>query len=153
MVYLFTRTRRYEFYLANDPISSPNARFVSRNATPEVHDLSTSPSYLSMALHYLWRGIVLSGRFLLNLSPPKDHEVRTAEKIQVLEKWDPQEFEMTLFAVYSPVHAALWWALTSANWIWILMLMVLVYAQVSNYVCLKVREMSLTHIFYRHKLW
>lgn len=37
--------------------------------------------------------------------------------MQQLQVWTPGELEMVLFAIYSPVHALLWMAFTSANWI------------------------------------
>jgi hypothetical protein len=33
-----------------------------------------------------------------------------------LEIWNPGPLELTLFAVYSPVHALLWMATTASNW-------------------------------------
>jgi len=43
--------------------------------------------------------------------------------------WVPGELETTLFAVYSPLHAMLWTALTSANWIRMACIMGLASAQ------------------------
>lgn len=131
-VYLFTRTRLYQLYHAHEPVSSPNARFVRRESSPVEH-LEPERGLVSLVFNYMWHGLALSARFLLNLTPPKDQQVRVAERIQVLEKWDPQLFEMTLFSVYSPVHAWLWLAMTSANWILIGMIMVIVGAQVRSF--------------------
>ena len=131
-IYLFTRTRLYQMYHAPEPVSSPNAHFVAqRSHSTSSHHPPGSDSYTSIAFRYVWHALGVSVRFLLNLTPPKDKEVRTAERVQVLEKWDPQEFEMTLFCVYSPVHSALWLALTSANWIWVCVIMGMASAQVS----------------------
>lgn len=71
---------------------------------------------------------MLSIRFLLNLSPPKAREqtirgINSTERIQQLEVWTPGELESTLFAIYSPVHALLWTAVTSANWMLICCIM------------------------------
>ena len=136
-LYLFTRTRLYQFYLASDPLTSPNAKYVSRASSPSPSSSPpSSPSYLSIALHAIWHTLVVCTRFILNLSPPKDQQTSlNEERVQAIEKWDPQEFEMTLFCLYSPVHAALWVALTSANWIWIFVIMGMVSVQV-GFLCL-----------------
>lgn len=79
-------------------------------------------------LSHLGRALMLSIRFLLNLSPPKAREqtirgINSTERIQQLEVWTPGELESTLFAIYSPVHALLWTAVTSANWMLICCIM------------------------------
>ncbi|KIM73655.1 hypothetical protein PILCRDRAFT_92966 [Piloderma croceum F 1598] len=43
--------------------------------------------------------------------------------------WYPGEFELSLFCVYSPVHALLWMMVTQSNWTWILVVMGAVWAQ------------------------
>ncbi|KAF7789505.1 hypothetical protein EIP86_000451 [Pleurotus ostreatoroseus] len=131
--YLFTRTRLYTLRYADEPVSSPNAKFVSREHTPAADDDPDAPrtGLARRVLQHLWTALVLFVRFLLNLTPPKGREVRTAERVQVLEKWDPREFEMVLFAIYSPVHTLLWLAFTSANWIIVFTIMALVSVQVS----------------------
>lgn len=129
--YLFTRTRLYTLHLADDLVSSPNAKFISRERTP-VPEEGDGPQtgLVRRVLQQLWAGTVLFARFLLNLTPPKSQEVRSAERVQVLEKWDPREFEMVLFSIYSPVHALLWLTLTSANWILVMTMMAAVSFQV-----------------------
>jgi hypothetical protein len=52
------------------------------------------------------------------------------EQVQQLEVWTPGEFETTLFMIYSPVHAWMWMALTSTNWILMGVIMALVGLQV-----------------------
>jgi len=44
-------------------------------------------------------------------------------KVQQLEMWIPGELEMTLFCIYSPIHPLLWMATTSANWMFMLLIM------------------------------
>ena len=75
---------------------------------------------------------MISVRFLLNMSPPKDRQYASTqyEKVQQLEVWTPGEFEMMLFAIYSPVHAWLWIAMTGTNWILMGVIMGLVGLQV-----------------------
>ncbi|THH27507.1 hypothetical protein EUX98_g6696 [Antrodiella citrinella] len=124
-MYLFSRTRLYQLNLAKDPVSSPHAAFVSRESPNHVPPPST-PIYISVFKH-AWRAFVVSVRFLLNLSPPKDRQVSSngagVEKVQQLEVWTPGELEMALFAIYSPVHSLLWMALTGGNWMLIGLIM------------------------------
>lgn len=116
-LYLFSRTRLYQLNLASDPVSSPHAAFVPRQsptAQPPAH-----PSLFISLLKGLWRAFIVSIRFLFNLAPPKDRQTGVTagvERVQQLEVWTPGELELVLFAIYSPVHALLWMALTSANW-------------------------------------
>lgn len=44
-------------------------------------------------------------------------------KVQQLEVWVPGEMELTLFCIYSPIHALLWMATTSANWMLMFLVM------------------------------
>ena len=53
------------------------------------------------------------------------------DKVQQLEVWTPGELEMFLFSVYSPVHALLWMATNSTNWMMMLVVMFLTGVQVS----------------------
>lgn len=133
-LYLFSRTRLYQLNLATDPVASPHAAFVPRY-TPSNDALPSTPLYISIFIH-LWRAFVVSIRFLLNLSPPKDRQRSRngagEEKVQQLEVWTPGELEMGLFAIYSPVHALLWLALTGANWMLMGFIMGIVGMQVSS---------------------
>lgn len=142
-LYLFTRTRLYQLTLARDPVSSPHAAFVSRPRavrTPSDDDVrrpysSVGPMLLTV-LGHLWHGFVISVRFLLNLSPPKDRQKiiggsMDSERIQQLEVWSPGSLESSLFSIYSPVHALLWTAWTSANWMLLFCIMVAVSVQLN----------------------
>lgn len=142
-LYFFTRTRLYQLTLATDPVSSPHATFVSRPRTvrtPSETDVEKQPSRVGplvwAVLGHLWRGFVISIRFLLNLSPPKDRQKIISgsddnERIQQLEVWAPTPLESNLFAIYSPVHALLWTAWTSANWMLIFCIMAAVSVQLN----------------------
>ncbi|KAL6305348.1 hypothetical protein BKA93DRAFT_731179 [Sparassis latifolia] len=143
-MYLFTRTRLYQLNLATEPVSSPHATFVERPRVVRAHDdddddfgpaKPTSArfmSFFSSAFWSLWRAFVISVRFLLNFSPSTDRTParrRRAERLQQLEVWAPGELENVLFAIYSPVHALLWTAVSSANWMRMLIVMAVVSAQ------------------------
>ena len=135
--YLFTRTKMYQLNLATDPVASPHAKFVRREETPPPAPPAARGALLLAVLRQLWRGFAVSVRFLLNMSPPKDRERASMqyERVQQLEVWTPGAFETMLFATYSPVHAWLWMALTSANWILLGVIMVLVSVQVCLSAC------------------
>lgn len=142
-LYLFTRTRLYQLTLARDLVSSPHAAFVSRPRsvrTPSDDDIKKP--YIAVGpllwtvLGHLWHGFVISVRFLLNLSPPKDRQKilsgsTDSERIQQLEVWSPGPLESNLFAIYSPVHALLWTAWTSANWMLLFCIMAAVSVQLN----------------------
>ncbi|KAI1794569.1 hypothetical protein LXA43DRAFT_112121 [Ganoderma leucocontextum] len=147
-LYLFTRTRTYYLNLASEPVSSPHAAFVKRppgpfrdgsTSTSDDYDPFAKPSIPSLAwsllaslLRMLWRFTVASVRFLLNLSPPKTRPSQPweeDERVQTLEVWTPGPLEMALFAIYSPVHAMLWMATTSANWMLAISVMFIVGVQ------------------------
>ncbi|OBZ69216.1 hypothetical protein A0H81_10806 [Grifola frondosa] len=101
----------------------PNASFTRRPRSPSAR-WARSPEHRSAftvllaVLAMLWRGAAVSIRFLLNLSPPKAPSPAPwdEERVQQLEMWTPGELQMALFGTYSPVHALLWMATTSANW-------------------------------------
>ena len=132
-LYLFSRTKLYQLNLATDPVSSPHASFVPRHQPTTVS--AAGPSLFSTILSGLWRAFIVSVRFLLNLSPPKDRQTISSsntsmDKVQQLEVWTPGELEMGLFAIYSPVHALLWMILTSTNWMLLGIIMFVVGMQV-----------------------
>ncbi|EKM55495.1 uncharacterized protein PHACADRAFT_195529 [Phanerochaete carnosa HHB-10118-sp] len=129
--YFFTRTRLYQLNMVTDPVSSPHAKFVRREGTPEPPPPPTRGAFLLSVIKAFWRSLSLSMRFLLNMSPPKDRQIASMryDRVQQLEVWTPAEFEMTLLSIYSPVHAFLWMALTSANWIILSVIMILVGVQ------------------------
>ena len=119
--YLFTRTRLYRLHHRTDPVSSPNARFVSADLDFEPLQ---PPSLFSRLSWGAWSAFCASWRFLLNLSP----KVATSNgskmsRVQQLEVWVPEELELTLFCLYSPIHAFLWMATTSGNWMLMFLIM------------------------------
>ncbi|KAI0780717.1 hypothetical protein BD413DRAFT_499532 [Trametes elegans] len=143
-LFLFTRTRIYYLNLASEPVSSPHAAFVKRPRTPHrasSDDAALAPrrsvpaalwALLAAVLSALWRGLRVSVRFLLNLSPPKARAPQPWEedaRVQQLEVWTPGELELALFGTYSPVHALLWMATTSANWMMMFLVMFIVGVQ------------------------
>ena len=52
-------------------------------------------------------------------------------RVQQLEIWNPGDFEKELFLFYSPANFLMWTVTNGSNWIWMLMLMPLVWVQVS----------------------
>ncbi len=147
-LYLFTRTKTYFLNLASEPVSSPHASFIKRPRTPHrssSDDLVPRRSVPALLLALLgslfsalWRGLVLSTRFLLNLSPPKARAPQPweeSERVQQLEVWTPGALEMALFSLYSPVHSLLWIATTSANWMLTFFIMFIVGVQVCRFFC------------------
>ncbi|PCH37950.1 hypothetical protein WOLCODRAFT_135950 [Wolfiporia cocos MD-104 SS10] len=140
-LYYFTRTKLYQLTMATEPVPSPHAAFVSRphNARKDSDEDVPGPSgrvwpLIQSMLSRLWRAFVVSVRFLLNLSPPTSrratlHGGSGNEKIQQLEVWTPGELEGRLFSIYSPVHALLWTAVTSASWMHMCCIMAVVGVQ------------------------
>ncbi|KAJ3503667.1 hypothetical protein NMY22_g18169 [Coprinellus aureogranulatus] len=116
--YLFTRTRKYHFMRKQEPLTSPNAKFVSKDWDQE--DTAPKPLW-KRGLRLTWQAFAYSWRFLFNISPPQSSPSSTnpfsPSKIQELDVWTPGDLELQLFSLYSPVHAFLWIATNSANWI------------------------------------
>ena len=135
---LFQRTRVYKMYHAHEPLSSPNAKFVEREATPVPQYELDDAGLVRRAMQHVWGALTHSVRFLLGRTPEQP-QVQTVGRVQILAKWDPAEFEMILFAIYSPIHPLLWLALTSANWILMSMIMVFTGLQVCVVVAYDVR--------------
>ncbi|KAJ6630811.1 hypothetical protein B0H10DRAFT_1773890 [Mycena sp. CBHHK59/15] len=127
-IYLFSRIKLYRLHLRPDPVSSPNAKFVS--AQLDFQPLEPPPLTTRIRTS-LWFGFSTSWRFLLGMKPPVFPTLppgKTA-RVQQLEVWTPGELEMMLFNVYSPVHALLWMATGSSNWMLMLLIMGCVGAQ------------------------
>ena len=124
--------------MAVDPVASPHAKFVRRESKQtQAAEPAPAPrrgAVVFYILRSLWRGFAVSVRFLLNMSPPKDRQMASTryEKVQQLEVWTPEELPALLFAIYSPVHALLWMAFSSANWYTVFAVMFLVGAQVRD---------------------
>jgi Protein of unknown function (DUF2418) len=129
--FLFSRLRLYRLHRRPDPVSSPNAKFVSADLDYEPLQ---PPSLISRISSGAWYTFCASWRFLLNMNPPstKYGGGPTMSKVQQLEVWIPGELEMTLFCIYSPIHPLLWMATTSANWMFMLLIMSGVGVQVSK---------------------
>jgi hypothetical protein len=130
-VYLFTRIKLYRLHLRPDPVSSPNAKFVS--AQLDFQPLEPPP-LMSRIRASLWFGFSTSWRFLLGMQPPTFATLppgKTA-RVQQLEVWTPGDLEMMLFNIYSPAHAFLWMGTGSSNWMLMLIIMGIVAAQVRS---------------------
>lgn len=127
--YLFSRTRIYQFHKRVDPLSSPNARTVA--AELDFEPLKP-PSLGAQLRSGAWYAFSYSWRWLLGMKPPsmnKPLPPKTA-KVQQLSVWSPGDLELELFSLYSPIHALLWFATSSANWILMLFIMGLTGVQV-----------------------
>jgi hypothetical protein len=133
MAYLFSRTRIYRFHKSTDPLSSPNARTVA--AELDFEPLKP-PSLVAQLRSGAWYAFSYSWRWLLGMSPPtmnKPLPPKTS-KVQQLSAWSPGELELELFSLYSPIHALLWLATSSTNWILLLFVMGLTSVQVRSLV-------------------
>lgn len=127
-VYLFTRIRVYRLHQRSEPVSSPNARFVS--AELDFEPLET-PSLAARMRTQTGYAFSYSWRWLLNLKPPTRPGQATGRmsRVQQLDVWAPGHFEMVLFTVYSPGHAFLWMGTGSSNWIGMVVVMGVVSVQ------------------------
>ena len=126
---LSTRTKRYQFLRGQDPISSPNAKFIVTKMDLERLE---RPSWGKRIRLNLWYALSLSWRFLLGMQLPHAGPAikETISKVQELEVWTPSEMETELFSIYSPAHALLWLAIGSTNWLLSILIMGLVGLQV-----------------------
>lgn len=132
-LYLFTRIKLYRLHHRPDPVSSPNARFVSAQLDFEPLE---PPSLMSRIRSATWYGFRYSWRFLLGMQPPtlSNHMSGKTSRVQQMEVWTPGELEMVLFCVYSPAHAFMWMATGSSNWMLMVIVMGLVGLQVIAYI-------------------
>lgn len=116
--YLFTRTRKYHFMRRQEPLSSPNAKFVSKDW--DEADAAPKPLWKRL-LRLTWQAFAYSWRFLFNITPSQastsSSNSFSPSKIQELDVWTPGDLELQLFSLYSPVHAFLWQATNATNWI------------------------------------
>ncbi|KAG6900887.1 hypothetical protein C0993_010006 [Termitomyces sp. T159_Od127] len=129
-VYLFTRIRMYRLHQRPDLVSSPNARFVSAQLDFEPLEV---PSLGSRLRSGMWYWFSYSWRWLLGMQlPTRVGQIggKTA-RVQQLEVWAPGRFEMVLFTIYSPAHVILWMATGTTNWIAMVVVMGLVWAQLN----------------------
>lgn len=122
-IYLFSRTRTYDLNLQpSNLVNSPNAKFVATVADPPP-----PPSLLFR----LWKAFVIFWRFLLNIPASTAKNTPKMSRVQQLEVWNPADFEKELFLMYSPASFLMWTVTNGSNWIWMLILMPLVWIQVS----------------------
>jgi len=122
-IYLFSRTRTYDLNLQpSNLVNSPNAKFIATVTNPPP-----PPSLLVR----LWKAFVIFWRFLLNIPASTAKNTPKMSRVQQLEVWNPSDFEKELFLMYSPGNFLMWTVTNGSNWIWMLMLMPLVWVQVS----------------------
>ncbi|KAJ4487945.1 hypothetical protein J3R30DRAFT_3432367 [Lentinula aciculospora] len=122
-VYTFTRIRLYRLHRRIEPVSSPNAKFVDSD---DVDFDNLDPPSLAVRFRAgAWNAFIAFWRFLLGLKPSTKlpSSTRKSTRVQQLEIWTPGDLEMMLFNIYSPVHALLWIATNSSNWIIMLFIM------------------------------
>ncbi|KAJ3761460.1 hypothetical protein EV360DRAFT_93003 [Lentinula raphanica] len=128
-VYAFTRIKIYRLHRRVEPVSSPNAKFVDSD---DLDFDSLEPPSLAVRFRAgLWNAFIAFWRFLLGLRPSTKvpSSARKSTRVQQLEIWTPGDLELMLFNIYSPVHALLWMATNSSNWIIMLLIMGLVGVQ------------------------
>ncbi|KAL1687085.1 hypothetical protein GGG16DRAFT_128243 [Schizophyllum commune] len=118
-MFLFTRVKIYRLHRRQDPVSSPNAKYVSE-------ELDFEPLEAPSIKEQLWGAFTKSFRWLLGMKPKAAAKTRTATRILQMEVWTPGDVETSLFCVYSPVHALLWMQTGSSNWIMMFAIMALV---------------------------
>ncbi|KAH7871841.1 uncharacterized protein C8R40DRAFT_1120426 [Lentinula edodes] len=122
-VYTFTRIKLYRLYRRVEPVSSPNAKFVDSD---DLDFDKLEPPSLAMRFRAgAWNALIAFWRFLLGLKPSTKlpSSTRKSTRVQQLQIWTPGDLEMMLFNIYSPVHALLWMATNSSNWIIMLLIM------------------------------
>jgi hypothetical protein len=132
---LFTRIKLYRLHHRPDPVSSPNARFVSAQLDFEPLE---PPSLASRIRASSWYAFSYSWRFLLGMQPPAPYGQAPGKmsRVQQIDVWTPRDMEIVLFSIYSPAHALMWMATGSSNWIFMTILMVLMGAQVCYHIFL-----------------
>lgn len=126
---LISAIRIYTFHHRTQKLNSPHATFVDADLDSNPLD---GPSLWYRILVWLGRSFSFSWRFIFNVKPkekPVPEGVKV-EKVQQLSVWEPGEFEMRLFTIYSPAHPFLWMATTGSNWIVMFTIMGLVGLQV-----------------------
>ncbi|KAG7092466.1 hypothetical protein E1B28_008818 [Marasmius oreades] len=128
-VYAFSRIKLYRLHRRPDPVSSPNAKFVSSDLNFEPLE---PPPLMTRLCSGLWHACLSFWRFLLGLKAPQSNTVpRKSSRVQQLEVWTPGELELSLFTIYSPAHSLMWIGTGSANWIIMLFLMGIVGLQLN----------------------
>ncbi|KAF8628325.1 hypothetical protein AX15_003871 [Amanita polypyramis BW_CC] len=130
-IYLFSRTRTYRLHHQSDPVSSPNAKFVSAKLGPE---LEAPASLTRRVVSGAWHAFAYFWRFLWGVQQPTALNSLSgkATRVQELQVWNPGEFELTLFSICSPVHPFLWIATSTTNWILMFCIMFLVSFQLNT---------------------
>ena len=129
----FSRIKLYHLHYKSDKVTSPNAAFVDKEL-----DFSPlePPPLLSRIISWFIQQLSAFWRFLLALDPPKVANGGgggMTRRVQQLSIWNPGEFEMHLFKVYSPVHAFMWLATRRDNWILMSFIMIITSIEVVTF--------------------
>ncbi|KAK0210762.1 hypothetical protein DFS33DRAFT_1295335 [Desarmillaria ectypa] len=119
-IFLFTRIRLYHLHQQPDPVSSPNAKYVSAELDFEPLE---PPSLLSRFRSGAWAAFLAFWRFLLGIEPSKSTPSKRMSRVQQIDMWSPGDLETLVFCIYSPAHALLWCATGSSNWMIMLLIM------------------------------
>lgn len=122
-IYLLTRVRVYRLNKRSEPVSSPNARFVSSDIDVDMQQQYT----------LVERGSALVLGFIRKLCGSRSSGEGASTRrtsVQQIDMWNPGERPMHLFCIYSPAHCLLWMATGSTNWMIMLIVMGLIWAQV-----------------------
>ncbi|KAG9031721.1 hypothetical protein FRB95_002393 [Tulasnella sp. JGI-2019a] len=113
--YVFTRFRTYTLMMRQkqNPIKSPNARFVKRDMDREQEGKS---SVMQETFSVLGRQLGAAWRFLIGSSAVPDSGDKQ-DSIQELAMWNPGDFELALLTVYSPIHSLFHSMLVRQYWL------------------------------------
>ncbi|KIY70912.1 hypothetical protein CYLTODRAFT_160914 [Cylindrobasidium torrendii FP15055 ss-10] len=147
-IYLLTRVRVYRLNKRSEPVSSPNARFVSSDIDVDIQQQDTLVERVSAIV----LGFV---RRLCGSRSSTEGASTRRTSVQQIDMWNPGERPMHLFCIYSPAHCFLWMATGSTNWMIMLIVMSLVWAQltifVNMYTCLvKDKEIIAAEVMYEY---
>ncbi|KAF9052641.1 hypothetical protein BJ165DRAFT_1523417 [Panaeolus papilionaceus] len=130
---VYSRRKIYKFHRRTEPLASPHAKFVVTDVDLEP---LPQPSAARRALSTAAYAFSASWRFLLGFNPParpSPPRIKTS-RVQELEMWDPNEFDLELFTWYSPVHALIWFFMGSTSWLLAIVVMLLMSAQLNGLV-------------------
>lgn len=147
-IYLLTRIRVYRLNKRSEPVSSPNARFVSSDIDVDMQQQYT----------LVERGSAIVLGFIRKLCGSRSSGEGASTRrtsVQQIDMWNPGERPMHLFCIYSPAHCLLWMATGSTNWMIMLIVMGLIWAQltifVNMYTCLvKDKEIIAAEVMYEY---
>ncbi|KZV81852.1 hypothetical protein EXIGLDRAFT_779236 [Exidia glandulosa HHB12029] len=130
--YLASRTREYTHFYTRDPLPTQHARFVPAEEIFKRDDDEGEPAIARRLARVAWKLVRATWRWLSGAEGPAPIQAMVDGRvIQKVDMWMPEEFEKTLFALYSPVHAVLWLFWSPQNWLGVLIALGLLSAQLS----------------------